>query len=103
MNKVTIVTITKEVEGFKEPALTAESEDICPRNVKDLVTITIEITIIEMATEIIIRDGIITMVNRVGTIKITGITNPLSNNNSNGNNNRIIFLITFRQTISNQK
>jgi len=104
------MVITKEVEGSKEPALTAESEDTCPRNVEDLAIITIktEITVIVMVTEtIIIGDGIIIEDNQIETTRTTGtiiiiITHLLNSNN--GNNRTIITPLTIsRQTMSNQK
>ena len=102
MNKTITITITKEVKGFKEPALIAESENTCLRNVENLTTITVGIIIIVTTTETIITgNGIITIVvNRIGTTKITGIITLLLNNS---NNSRIIIihLTIFRQTMSN--
>src|ERR1043165_5480049 len=105
MNKGTIPIITnKEVEGFKEPALIAESEDTCPKIVEDPEMITTRITTIGIITEIetgiiMVEDGItITVDSKIGTIRTTGIITPHNNsNNSNNSSNRIIIrLTTFR-------
>jgi len=83
-----------------------ESEDICPRTVKnpEITITTIEITIIVMviatATGIMITEDriTITVADKMGITRIGTITLP------NHNNNRIITRsITFRQTTLNQK
>src|ERR1044071_10091766 len=105
MNReITIIMVNKKVEGFKKPALIAESEDICPRIVEDLETTIVGI-ITETTTEIMtIGDGIIITVigNKIEITRTTGTITLLLNNS---NNNRIIItrLIIFRQIISNQK
>src|ERR1044071_4948901 len=100
MNKTITITITKEVKGFKEPALIAESENTCLRNVENLTTITVGIIIIVTTTETIITgNGIITIVvNGIGTTKITGII-ILLHNSSNNNSS---LTITIRLTIFRQ-
>src|ERR1043165_2369701 len=102
--KITITIPNKEIEGFREPALTAESKDICPKTVEDPAIITIRITVIVIIVGIIIEDGtIITVVNKEGTTRITGTLTFLRNNNSNNNRIIIIRLTTYKQIILNQK
>src|ERR1043165_9920712 len=100
MNKIILITTIKEVEGSKEPALIVESEDICSRTVEDLATTTIIIIIKTTVTAIeiiIIGDGVvITVVNRIETIKITEIITLFNNHNNDNNSNSPI---TIRLTI----
>ena len=99
MSKATTLIMIKEVEGSKKPALIAESENICLRNVKDLVTTITGIILIKtiIETTIITGDGIITMVvNKIRITKITGIIALFNNNSSNNSRTVTIRLTIFR-------
>src|ERR1044071_5952068 len=90
---IIIIITVKKVEGFKKTASTAESEDICPRSAKNLAII------IETITKTLTRDGITMGGNKIGTNRITKITETI--HHLSNNKITIIHLTIFRQITLN--